>query len=221
MNASRRKRDVVFLVADRNIEAAVEALLGRPASLAIRPVEAAVRTHPEKDPGCYLGAHDFLRAFQDLYAHAIVIFDREGCGKEGECRETLEADVEDRLARNGWGARAKAVVIDPELESWVWSDSPEVDNVLGWSGRSPRLRRWLTEGEFLRKDEVKPARPKEAMEAALRLVGKARSSAIYRELAERVSLRRCTDSAFQKLISTLQTWFPPDDHAATQREDTP
>jgi hypothetical protein len=219
VNASRRKRDVVFLVADRNIEAAVDALLSRPVSLAIRPVEAVIRTHPDKDPGCYLGAHDFLRAFPDLYAHAIVIFDREGCGKEDESRETLEADVEDRLARNGWAGRARTVVIDPELESWVWSDSPEVDNVLGWSGRSPRLRRWLTEGGFLREDEVKPARPKEAMEAALRLVRKPRSSVMYRELAERVSLRRCTDSAFQKLITTLQTWFPPDDHPGTQGED--
>jgi len=202
------QRDIIFLVADRNTESAVRGLLSRPKSLAIRPVEAVIHTHPEHDPGCYCRAHDFLRAFRKRYAHAIVIFDREGCGSEAESRESLEAKVEKRLATSGWADRAKVIVIDPELENWVWSDSPEVDKALGWAGRTPALRAWLAENQFLRQAGMKPDRPKEAVEAVLRLAPRPRSSAIYRELAETVSFRRCVDPAFLKLRTTLNSWFP-------------
>jgi hypothetical protein len=60
---------------------------------------------------------------------------------------------------------------------------------------------------FLEEDELKPARPKEALEAALRVVRVPRSSAIYKALAEKVSLSRCTDPAFLKLKTVLQQWF--------------
>jgi hypothetical protein len=33
------------------------------------------------------------------------------------------------LFTSGWENRAAAVVLDPELEIWVWSDSPEVEAV--------------------------------------------------------------------------------------------
>ena len=208
MNAMTQQRDVIFLVADRNTQAAVQGLLSRRESLAIRSVDGTIYAHPEHDPGCYLRAHDFLRAFRNGYAYAIVIFDREGCGNEAEPRETLEAEVEARLAAAGWRDRAKVVVLDPELESWVWSDSPQVELALGWTERSPALRSWLVEHGFLEKDQAKPGRPKEAMEAALRCVRKPLSSAIYQELAEKVSLRRCIDPAFEKFRTTLQRWFP-------------
>jgi hypothetical protein len=211
VTAQRAQRDIIFVVADRDIEATVLGLLSRPQSLAIRRISAVIRTHPEKDPGCFLRAHDFLRAFRSHYARAIVMFDREGCGSEALSRVALEAAVEDRLRKNGWDDRAKTIVIDPELESWVWSDSPEVDRILGWVARSPVLRSWLWEKGFLQEGTVKPRRPKEAVEAALRVVHKPRSSAIYQDLAMSVSLRRCTDPAFTKLRATLQSWFPSND----------
>lgn len=208
MTSAGLQRDLIFLVADRNIEAAIQGVLGRHASLQIRPVSAVVRTHPQKDPGCYLRAHDFLGPFQRRYGYAMVVFDREGCGKEHIARERLESDVEERLAANGWPDRSRALVIDPELEAWVWSDSPHVDTAMGWAGKTPALRRWLIGQGLLRSTEPKPPRPKEAVEAALRQVRKPRSSAIYRELADKVGLERCIDPAFLRLKDTLQQWFP-------------
>ena len=207
MNSAGTQRDVIFLVADPSIEAAVQGLLSRTKSLAIRPPTFVVRTHPGRDPGCYGKAHEFLRAFHKRYAYTIVIFDREGCGNETQSRETLEAEVEERLARNGWRDRARVVVLDPELESWVWSDSPHVPTALGWPRTPPALRSWLVERGLPEGNQVKPARPKEAMEAVLHSIRKPRSSKIYQKLAEKVSLARCTDSAFEKLRTTLQQWF--------------
>jgi len=136
------------------------------------------------------------------------MFDREGCGKDLKPRLDLEAEVEARLQRSGWDNRASAIVLDPELECWVWSGSPKVDRALGWIGRTPTLRAWLLERGFVKEDAIKPSRPKEAMEAALREVRQPRSSAIYEDLATNVSLQRCTDPAFTKLRTTRQAWFP-------------
>lgn len=139
---------------------------------------------------------------------ALVLLDREGSGKETLSREEMEADIEHRLAISGWGDRAVAVVFDPELEIWVWSDSPQVDEVLGWGARTPNLRTWLVEKVWLQPGEIKPARPKEALEDVLRQVRRARSSAIYLELAQKVSFQKCTDPAFLKLKHYLQDWLP-------------
>jgi hypothetical protein len=136
------------------------------------------------------------------------MFDREGCGKDEKKSQKLEQLVASALSRSGWADRAAVIVIDPELENWVFSDSPEVDAAMGWKGNNPPLRKWLEEQNYLAAGAIKPARPKEAMEAALRHVRMPRSSSIYGDLARQVGFGRCTDSAFQKLKATLRTWFP-------------
>jgi hypothetical protein len=208
MSSDEERCDLIVLVADRNMRAAVLGILGRSPSLGIRNIAFDVRVHPQKDSGVLYHARSFLRPFTGKYNHALVIFDREGCGKDAHARETLENEVQRQLARVGWGDRARAIVLDPELEAWVWSDSPHVDAALGWQGQSPALRPWLMARGFLEQDTTKPDRPKEAMEAAMRHVRKRRSSSIYRELAENVSVQRCTDPAFQKFRDTLRVWFP-------------
>ena len=202
-------KDLVVLTADRNAEFALRGALTRPQPLGIRPVLADHFVHPHRDPGCLLEAHNFLRPFIRMYSRALVVMDREGCGRETVPRGELEAQIEEQLSQSGWGDRAAAIVIDPELEIWVWSPSPAVDSVLGWHGRAPALRTWLQEQEFTKEQGTKPMRPKEAMEEALRIVRKSRSSALYRQVAEQVSLARCHDPAFLKLKTMLQGWFPP------------
>ncbi len=103
MSSASERRDLIVLVADRNMHAAVSGILERPKALRTRQLTFQILIHPQKDPGVLQRAHDFLR--------------------------------------------------------------------------------------------------------------KPRSSAIYRALAESVSFRRCIDPAFQKLVTTLQTWFPPNEQA--------
>ena len=208
MNDFAYESDLVVLTADKNMQFAVKGLLDRPRDIGIRPIRADFYSHPERDPGCRLRSDTFLRPFVKRSAFAIVIFDREGCGKHNKSRKELESEVSSRLAISGWKDRSTCITIDPELENWVFSDSPEVDDAVGWSGKTPSLRVWLEERGFLTPNQLKPSRPKEAMEAALRQVRLPRSSSIYAGLAERVGLGRCTDEAFLKLKNTLQSWFP-------------
>ncbi len=204
-------KNLVLLVPDKNIEYTVKGVLTRHQALGIRQLAHQQNfdcfVHPEHDPGCLRTSDNFLRPFTNQYEHAIVLFDREGCGKDQFTREDIEKEVEFRLSQSGWGDRAQVIVLDPEIEVWVWSDSPHVDKVLGWEGRQPDLRTWLQNQNFLSLGQSKPDRPKEAMETALRQSGKSRSSALYFQLAEKVSLNRCVDPAFLKFKTTLQQWF--------------
>ncbi len=137
----------------------------------------------------------------------MILRDREGCGQQDLPREALEEQIEQRLAKSGWGGRAAAVVLDPELEIWVWSDSPEVDRSLGWAGRQPGLADWLVSEGYCTAGQGKPNTPKKAFEEALQIAKKRRSSAIHHQLALRVGLGRCTDPAFLKLKGLLRQWF--------------
>lgn len=207
MTSDVPEKDLVVLVADKQMEYAVKGLLTRGPSLGFQNLSQDIYVHMHRDPGCFLRGDEFLRPFHRQYRHAIVMFDHRGSGREGRLREDLEADLERRLFSSGWEDRAAAIVLDPELEVWVWSDSPEVDAVLGWRGRTPTLPAWLQAEGYSTGRRTKPSRPKEAMECALRAVGKSRSAAIFLQLAERVSVDRCTDPTFLKFKTTLRQWF--------------
>ncbi|HYN20863.1 MAG TPA: hypothetical protein VE078_07885, partial [Thermoanaerobaculia bacterium] len=166
-----------------------------------------VYVHPERDPGCLLRGHDFLRPFNLRYSHALVVFDRDGCGQEAKARADLELQVEGLLSRAGWDDRAAAVVIDPELEVWVWNASPHVENALGWDAGTTALKEWLKQKGWLPEGDLKPTHPKKAVEEALRVARKPRSSSLFHQLAQRVSTDRCVDPAFLKLRSVLSRWF--------------
>lgn len=209
MNVVGGQKDLVVLVADVTMRSALTGILKRSESIGIRTITFQIYPHHRHDPGCLRESHDFLRRFAGQFYHALVVFDKEGCGREHCSKDELEAEVKSRLSASGWGERAEALVIDPELEAWVWSDSPHVESVLGWQGQNVTLNRWLKDMGYLEHESVKPQKPKEAMKDVLRLVKKPFSSAIHQELAETVSFERCQDLAFLRLKSILRQWFPP------------
>lgn len=198
-------KDLLCLAADKNIEAALRGLLARHEALGLRAFDVDVLVHPRRDPGCYHEAHEFLRPFREIYDHALVVFDRAWDGAPSQDALVLECDVRERLGGDGWG---DVVVLDPEIEVWVWSDSPHVDECLGWSKRNPNLRTWLHEQALWTDGHAKPDDPKMAVERALRAVKIPRSSAIYGNLARRVSMERCTDGSFARFRARLDAWFP-------------
>jgi hypothetical protein len=204
---SSAQRDLVVLVADKDMEQATLKIL-QPQSLGISVPSYEVYTHPARDNGCRTASHDLLRPLASQYRYSLVMFDREGSGGDAIEREELERQVEGLLDANGWSGRCGALVLDPELEIWIWTDSSELDQVIGWAGRQPPVRDWLRTQGFTLNTEGKPDRPKEALHKALRHVRKQPSASLFAALAAKASLSRCTDPAFLKLKATLQRWFP-------------
>lgn len=202
-------KDLVVLVADKSMKAAIVGLLSRPQAIGINGINYDVFVlSKDNDPGCRSKGHHHLKPMIPDYRHALIIFDRVGCGQEKKSRIELEEDVTANLKNSGWDDRAAAIVIDPELENWVWSDSPHVEECLSWKDKQPTLRNWLIENNLWAEKTPKPLDPKAAMEKALRKVRKPRSSSIYGNIAQRVSLEKCTDASFKKFKETLKNWFP-------------
>ena len=200
-------KELVVLAADKNIEHALKGLFARPQSLGIQPIEVDVFIEPEHDPACALRGVSFLANFSKEYKHALLMFDHKGSGKEGVQAQDLQENLNTEFIRSSWGeGRARAVVLAPELETWIWSNSPHLDEITGWKNRQPGLRPWLTEQGWLREGWMKPVRPKEAFEAALREAQIPRSSSLYREIANKVSLERCTDNTFREFREIMQNW---------------
>ena len=195
-------KDLIVLVPDKNIEATIDKLLARENSLGIVKPAFDIHIHPERDPGVFGKCQEFLRPFLTLYRYALVMFDHAGCGSSQSAKD-IQLGVQNRLDATGWHGRNHVVVLNPELEIWVWSDSPHVARALGLSQEA--LQQVL--GDFARDDNAKPEDPKTAMESALRKAGLPRSSAIYSDLASSVSLNRCRDEVFLSLKSVLFFWF--------------
>lgn len=207
--AASLRKDLVVLVPDQEMKATLMGIFKTYDRLQTRKIDLyGLYVDPHHDSGVYQRSHEFLRPFLRLAGHCLVVFDRDGCGST-KPREEIESEVESHLAQNGWAGRSAVIVIDPELENWVWSDSPHVETALGWPVGG-KLKTWLVENRFLGTDSVKPVRPKEALLEALRVVKRQRSSSIYVQLAQQVSFQRCSDPAFIKLKTVLLNWFPKD-----------
>jgi len=200
--------DLVALVPGKDDEQTLRGLFERTESLRISRPTFRILRHPRRDPGCYSEAEALLQAFQSQASHALVMFDHEGSGQEERAPDEIASGVRERLIRSGWDDRCSVLVIAPELEAWVWSDSPHVDEALGWAGREPRLREWLLQKGMWPAQQAKPQRPKSALEAAMQEAHRQRSSAIYYQLAKSVGLERCSDPSFRQLVRLLRLWFP-------------
>jgi len=201
------EQDLIILVADKDAKYALQGVLSRPERLGIRSVRYRIEQHPMRDGGCRSQGVAYLRAFRRQFKHSLLIFDHEGCGVEEELVEAIETRMETEMDKAGWVGKSAVIVIEPELDAWVWSDSPHVSDILGWKTQSQDLRAWLESKGWIVQGAIKPHRPKEALDAVLRKARRPHSAILYRELAENVSLQRCTDRAFAKLRSILLRWF--------------
>jgi len=184
----------------------VRGLLARPAALGIRPLQFETFVHPRRDPGCARDAHTFLRPFAPQYQRALILFDYEGSGFDDTPSDALAADVRARVDVD-WAGRAEVILLKPELENWVFANSPHVEACIGWAGTVP-LRAWLEQRGLWNAQDAKPQHPKEALEEALRAMRQPRSSSIYDCIASKVSTRGCTDASFIRMRDVLCAWFP-------------
>jgi len=172
--------DLVCLVADTSMAATIEGILGRPQALGIRAIQTEVIVHPRRDPGCFHEAAGLLLGYRNSAEHALVMLDRQWDGAPADTGEELEDLLEKSLEKSDLGDWAHAVVIDPELEAWVFSDSPHLASVFGWQAGMADLRRKLANQGLWREGDDKPHDPKAAAEWIRRQSRKPLSSSLPR-----------------------------------------
>ena len=208
--------DLLFMVADTNMREALGGFLERQAVhriIGCRAIDFDARrdikvAKGQNDPGLFTRANELLRPFSGTYRHAVVVVDEEWDGSPGAA--AIESHLNEHLTDVGWGPPdGLSLVVKPEVDNWLWSDSPHSATALGWPSWE-ELRPALQSNGWLEGEASKPARPKEAAEWALRHgAGNAkRSASLYRKVAASVSVRRCVDPALDVLLKALRHWFP-------------
>lgn len=208
-------KDLLFYVADGNMEQAIRGFMERDAlqqRVGCGPIDFDARrdikvAKGQADPGIYTRGDELLRPFHGEYRHVALIVDEEWDGSPGA--ETIRERLAQHLAAAGWEETGLPLVVCPEADVWLWTDTDHTARALGWANWL-ELSRALVVADWLVEGSVKPARPKEAAEWAL-FEGPQdikRSSALYRRITSKVSANRCTADSVHTLLATLRAWFP-------------
>jgi hypothetical protein len=197
-------QDLVVLVADKNMQFALQGALARPQAVGIRPVTYEFRSHMGRDGGVRTSGAAVLAREAGRFRHALMLLDFEGCGQEDDPLG-LESEL-DRQLQAVWGERAKAIVISPEVDVWLWGADNALREAVHWPQHGP-IRDWLQGRGFEFNADGKPLRPKEALDAMRPVHKQPRSSALYEKITGKISLQKCTDPAFIRLRSQLGIWF--------------
>jgi hypothetical protein len=168
----------------------------------------------ENDGNVLRHAHHRLRDYQTSYSHAIIVLD---FAFEHQLKpERIVDQIQCNMVQKGWSAtRFEVVLIQPELEAWIWQeDSPLMQDVFyRWLSKTerdalPPLRIWLRKEGLWPDGLPKPPDPKAAVERARVAFRSGSPMAIYTEICRRVSVARCQDPAFVCLRDALRRWFP-------------
>ena len=199
-------QDLVVLVADKNMQYAVKGALERTQALGVRPFTYEFRSHMGRDGGVRTSGSDVLAGEVQRFGHALMLLDFEGCGHANDRPLELEEQLDQRLCA-AWGERAKAIVISPEVDVWLWGNDDLLRELLRWP-EDGAIRDWLRNRGFTFGPDDKPVRPKEALDAMRGVHKQPRSSALYAKVTSRLSLQNCRDAAFIRLRNQLRVWFP-------------
>jgi hypothetical protein len=206
-------RDCFFIVADSNMEYTLRGMLSRDrydltlqcGMFAFDARQDLLVAVGDNDPGLFQRIETYVRPVRGSHSHLVVMIDAEWAGSPGA--EAIRTHILNGCVSSGWSKDdVAAIVLDPELETWIWQDSPIVQTAVGYSGGS--LRQDLASSGAWPVTEAKPPRPKETLEAVLRRNRVPRSSALYHQVAKQISVRNCVDPAFVDLRASLQRWFP-------------
>lgn len=210
-------RDCVFFTADSTMKQALLGFLTRNDCFAHYNLGTAhfafdanedLFSSATMDPGTYTTGEKLLKPFQKTHSRAVLMLDAEWDGSPGAA--DIRSDLTERILASGWSADAfKVIVIDPELEAWIWQRNQRVATALKF-GSVAEMVKAVQDAKIDWPDgQAKPSRPKEALEAvATRRRGIGFSSAIHKSITATVSLVGCQDAAFLELRETLQGWFP-------------
>jgi hypothetical protein len=201
--------ELIILVPCIDIETVLDTLLTyRTNDLKITPINFKILRHPNRDSGCCKDAVNSIRPFIKSYKYALVVFDKHGSGKDEDVKKNIEETIEEELGKNGWKDKCACIVIEPELENWVWVKSDHIAHSLGWKNWK-ELYSWLIKEKHWTEGNPKPKDPKDAMDTVLRICQKRHSASIFKNITQNVTFESCIDTSFFKLKTVLNRWFKP------------
>lgn len=213
-------RDIVFLVADGEMQATVEGFFENPAfdhRLQCARFEFDTKQdlikHPRKDPGVYQEGHNLLKSYVDTHNYAVVMVDfafNDNLQKMNY--QQFRENIKTNMRSAGWPYdRFFVMAINPELEVLMWqADTRRVEPIFDYPGESGTLRTWLQDRNLWDTDALKPTDPKAAIDKVRgQSWGRKKThSQLFKRIAKEVSFRGCKDESFNCLLQQIQAWYP-------------
>ena len=214
-------RDVIFHLADEHMEKGLRAFFSRDdwqyalgcKQFDIDPLsqQDIFRVAGHTDGGIWKHAGTNLRLFTDKYRFAVIVLDADFEPHPGA--DVLQEDIAKAMVEAGWDLeRFAVIVIQPELEAWLWAPNLNVAKAFGHAdfdvlrGNLERERLWTA-------GDPKPHDLKRARDHAARLGGKKTGGPIFKGVFSEISKRacdRCVEPGFIALRAALRKWFPPE-----------
>ena len=164
------RRPCVFLVADGTMEQMLKSFLshgsleGRLGCQTFDFVSQDVVVDVKNgntDGGIHRRAHALLHPFLRSHQNAVVMLDKNFGGRLPAA--VVREEIRNNLLHNGWSAECvEVIVIDPELEVWLWQrGNPHIAREFRYNG-SVSLEEFLEAEGLWPSATLKPAKPKEA-----------------------------------------------------------
>ncbi len=213
-------RDIVFLVADGEMQATVEGFFENEAfdqRLQCARFEFDTKQdlikHPRKDAGVYQDGHNLLKSYMGTHQYAVVMVDfafndNLEIMDYGQFCDNMKA----KMKKSGWPEeRFLIMAINPELEVLMWqADTRRIEPIFNFQGESGGLRAWLQERNLWEIGLPKPQDPKAAIDKVRNQNWgrKKTHTQIFKRIAKDVSFRGCEDESFNSFLRQIQAWFP-------------
>ncbi len=200
---------LLVLVEGINDEWVLREVLKRGRELMFTPLsEAQVEFRRHSSEVCTRGA-EIVRTVSRHYGRFLLVWDYEGSAQQarGVAPSRAQGIVQSQLNTLGMRDRAKAVVIAPELEIWLWSDLDAVAKALG----QPRTQIDSLLNALAQKERLTPdAQPKETLKRLASLCNDRADSSLYERITKQAKLDAWLREhwSFKSLVRALRRWFP-------------
>lgn len=205
-------KDLLLLAADADAGAFFSSLISRGEALGIRPITLDTDRHPGRDSGVVQSGPELLSMRKGQYRRTLLILDHHGSGRDQRMSPSeLAASLQLRLDQCTWTHKSLVVVLEPEVERWLWSTGAALARHFGVSQDVlTRYANHWCKSVGLTLDDAKAEKPKELFEGVVR--GSLRRTLSPRDFARigaLASVRALSaEPDFVRLRAALRGWFP-------------
>ena len=209
------KKDLIIRVADADMERFLHAILNKPKALGIRPIQFDIErnTDARGDSGMRANGVELTRMDKDDYHKEVLMWDYQGCGHEHKkSAQIVATETQDHLDRISWQDNSAVIIIEPELERWLWYCEQAIAAHL--QKTVTELQQWsetYANQQNMSLADLKESDPKGLfVYIVCTRLRRTRTPRNYEQIGKHASIKNLqTCESFRQFIKTLQTWFPP------------
>ena len=206
-------KDLFVYAADADAVAFLNAILNKPEALGIRKIRFDIDRNGGRDSGMIKNGAEFVRTerIKNNYRKVILMWDHHGSGRERRQKPLqVSQEIQDKLDSFTWEDNSATIVLNPELEQWLWHCEQAVAKHFGMAAE--QLQQWCEKyaGEQgVPPADIKKQNPKGVFQYIMdKCLDRSLKPRDFEEIGRLASIKGLQDcESFRKFTKTLQGWF--------------